>query len=162
MIISNLVGDKRLIKFSLIHLFIANLVKVLDIYKQFAGIVQANLKIYFAEVSSPSSPTRKSSPCRSQPRLPVSTARTCYPSGSKRSKATSCRTLSLAAPGSSLYRQTSGRRQTGDKMTHRSLFTDGVMKGRAKTKCDAAGILTFSIRDIRKAAGKERKIFSIN
>ena len=34
---NNLVGDKRLIKLSLMHNFIANFLKVLDIYKHFAG-----------------------------------------------------------------------------------------------------------------------------
>ena len=37
LIISNLVGNKRLVKLSLMHNFIANFLKVLDIYKQFAG-----------------------------------------------------------------------------------------------------------------------------
>ena len=37
LIISNLVGDKRLVKRSFMHNFIANFLKVLDIYKQLAG-----------------------------------------------------------------------------------------------------------------------------
>ena len=37
LIISKLVGGKRLIRLSLIHNFITNFVKVLDIYKEFAG-----------------------------------------------------------------------------------------------------------------------------
>ena len=36
-------------------------------------------------------------------------------------------------------------------------FTDAVMRAQAKAKCDAAGILTFSMQEIRQAGGEGKK-----
>ena len=71
------------------HNFTANFVKVIDIYKEFAGNRVNELGNIPREVSSLTSPTWKSSLYRPQPRLAASTARTCCSRDSKRRKATS-------------------------------------------------------------------------